>query len=227
MPFLSAVVTAAEPRPGGVTVLRVAPRGDLPFAAGQYVFATLPGFEPRAFSIANAPRTGGEVVLHVRDMGAGLSRTLCALAAGDDVQLSAPAGAMRAQTAQGRPALMIAGGTGIAPMLALAQEIIRKDLTPHGITLIYGVRAVEDIHCMPELEALLSTGDVTLHHATGEDTPDRVLARMDRALDGHAVYMSGPEAMLRLVRDILDTKGARADMIFTDMDLFKDKKGRR
>jgi CDP-4-dehydro-6-deoxyglucose reductase/terephthalate 1,2-dioxygenase reductase component len=122
---------------------------------------------------------------------------------GDVLHLEGPYGTMDAEHARNRPVLLIAGGTGMAPMLSLLQEILRRGLTESGITLVYGARTHTDLYCRPELEVFLATGELTLHEAIGEDTPDRVIARLEEDISKHVVYISGPPAMVNSVREIL------------------------
>jgi NAD(P)H-flavin reductase len=162
------------------------------------------------------------MTFHIRNIGAGLSAHLSDdLKIGDLITLEGPYGAMDAQAAIARPVLMVAGGTGIAPMLSLAHEIIKKGLTEEGITLIYGLRSHADLYCRAELDALLATGEVSAHILTDPHTPDQELRRLGLNLSQHAIYVSGPDPMMVSVRTALEELLAHPARIGCDADMDK------
>lgn len=218
----SAVVSSVEDRSENVRILKLAPASPFAFRAGQYVRIGAENHDSRAFSLASRPEKDGTLTLHVRNTGTGLSAHLSRLQIGAELTVEGPFGTMDVKHARARPVLMVAGGTGIAPMLAMMQEILRLGLTEEGITLVYGARTQADIYCRRELDALVSSGEVALHEAIGEDTPDRVLARGIEDLCEYAVYLCGPPAMVSGVREILHMRGAKKPRIFAD-DWSKEK----
>lgn len=220
MSVIPATIAAVEARTPDISVLHLIPQTPLVFDAGQYVSVTATGFDTRPFSIANAPRRDGGITLHVRNMGQGLSQYLCADATiGDLVQIGGPYGQMHSENARARPVLLIGGGTGVVPLLAIAEDIVRKGLSEDGITLIYGVRLEDDIHCARELEVLAASGELTVHKAIGAETPDKVLSRLAPKLAGHAVYISGPDPMLFNIMPTLRQHGLEEAHLHTDANL--------
>ncbi len=79
----------------------------------------------RPYSIANAPRRGGLIELHVRAVPGGLvSNTLVHHSVtGDCVLLGAAAGAMTLADSD-RDLLCVAGGTGLAPIKAIIEQAL-------------------------------------------------------------------------------------------------------
>jgi NAD(P)H-flavin reductase len=209
-------VKTIETRTPSVRVITFEPETPLPYIAGQYISLQYQDFEPRYFSVANMPRADNHITLHIRDTGAGLSHALFDLKIGDTVLLGQPQGMMLPEYAANQRVLMVAGGTGITPMLALAQSIIRYNITTLGITIVYGVRDDHDIYCKPEIDALLATGEVTVSYAIGVQTPDLILQAMDIDYTAHAIYISGPLGMVHATQDILYSKNADPNLIFTD-----------
>ncbi len=214
-----ASVAAIDDRAGGVRVLELAPLQAFSWRPGQYARLVAMGHDPRPFSIAGLPDRTGHVRFHIRDNGVGLSRHLAQdLQLGDLITLEGPFGEMHADSARARPVLMVAGGTGIAPMLALAADIVKRGLTEEGITLIYGARSEDDIYCRRELDQLRATGEVTTHMAIGLETPDQTLRRLGLNLAHHVVYLSGPDPMLHSVRPVLLNHLADPARVYADTD---------
>ncbi|HEY8963784.1 MAG TPA: FAD-binding oxidoreductase [Alphaproteobacteria bacterium] len=220
MTAIPATITAIEKRTSDISALYLMPSVPFAYDAGQYVEVTTNGLEKRPFSIASAPVRNGAFVLHVRDLGRGLSHYLCNDARiGDAVSLEGPMGHMHAQNTRGKPVFMIGGGTGVVPLLAIAEDIVRKGYTEDGMTLIYGVRTENDIHCAHELEILSASGELSIHMAIGSETPDRVIARLAPKLKDHIVYLSGPDPMLFNILPALRAHGLQDDLLFTDANL--------
>jgi len=215
-----ATILDIESRTADIRVLHLKPDVPVAYDAGQYLQIKAPAYEARPFSIANAPSKDGILTLHVRNMGSGFSQWLGSQAVvGDVVDITGPFGRLHAADATQRAVFMIGGGTGIVPLLALMQEMIRKGITEEGITLLYGVRTADDIHCRRELDALASSGEVTVHYCIGAKTPDTVLRTLNPDLQHHAVYISGPDPMLFSLRPLLMAHGAKEPNIHTDITL--------
>ena len=220
MPLIPVTLTAREERTSDISVLHFMPQAAFAFDAGQYVEVIAPDFEPRPFSLANAPRKNNAITLHVRDLGQGLSRFLCRnLNIGDTVQIEGPHGHMHSKAATAKPVFMIGGGTGVVPLLAIAEDIVRKGLSEDGMVLIYGVRLEDDIHCRKELDTLAASGELSVHYAIGAETPDKILTRLAPKLALHTVYMSGLDPMLFNILPSLKAHGMKDNALHTDADL--------
>ncbi|NBX66309.1 MAG: hypothetical protein EBQ96_04865 [Proteobacteria bacterium] len=213
---IQAVITAIEDRTETVRILTLMPVTPFLFKAGQYARLGMEGFEPRSFSMASRPEKDGRITFHIRNTGGGLSAALGTAKTGTRLTLEGPFGDMDIAHAQNRPVLMVAGGTGIAPMLAMAQEILRQGLTEEGVKLVFGARTQSDVYCRPELDALLSSGEFTLTEAIGDVTPPQALATENTSLNQHVAYLCGPGPMVSSVRDVLLTRGIKASNIFSD-----------
>ncbi|MCB1538812.1 MAG: hypothetical protein H6865_04670 [Rhodospirillales bacterium] len=217
---IEAKIVAIEDRAEDVRVLALHPQAHFHWRAGQYALIHSDGFEPRPFSMAAAPSMDGNMCFHIRDTGGGLSRHLAkSVKCGDRVFIQGPFGEMIADHATARPVLMVAGGTGIAPMLALAYDIARRGLTEEGLTLIYGTRDAQTLYCARELDQLRATGELTLHLASGHITPDRLIQDLAPDLANHAIYISGPHAMMPPVYATLRAQGANPAFIYTDIEI--------
>lgn len=217
---IPAAVERIEDRADDVRILTLNPLQPFTYRAGQYAHILAQGHAPRPYSIATPPGASGLVNFHIRNMGAGLSQHLSTnIQLGDLIAIEGPYGDMNPEHARERPVLMVAGGTGIAPMLAIASDIIRRGITEDGITLVYGARSNMDVYCRAELDQLLATGEVTAHIITDTQTPDLELRRLGLNLAHHVVYMSGPDPMMLSVHKALADHLADPSRVFTDADM--------
>ncbi len=158
-PWWIAEIVEHELRSPGVAVLKLAPSMPLPYLAGQYVPVQVTRWPRvwRPFSIANAPRPGGPICLHVRAVPGGLvSNSLVHhCVTGDTVLLGAAGGGMTL-AAGDRDLLCVAGGTGLAPIKALIEQAIAA-ARPGGtrkITLFVGARQRFDLYDLQDLQLL-------------------------------------------------------------------------
>src|SRR5690606_21896253 len=117
---LSATVTDHRRLSWDLAMVRVEPEARLPYRAGQYVSIEIPQ-RPRLwryYSPANAPRPDGSLEFHVRAVDGGwVSRAIVSHTQPGDVwQIGPPLGRLSVDRESGRDVLMIAGGTGLAPL---------------------------------------------------------------------------------------------------------------
>jgi dihydroorotate dehydrogenase electron transfer subunit len=124
------------------TVLRISARGIAAHArAGQFVHVRPgPSFEPllrRPYSFNRIARDAGEIELIVKPLGPG-GEWIASRRDGDALDLLGPLGSSFVIQRTTRNLLLVAGGTGIAPMRVLAeQESARRN-----VTLLMGGRSV-------------------------------------------------------------------------------------
>jgi dihydroorotate dehydrogenase electron transfer subunit len=213
-------VTANDPL-GSYRVLRAAdPDGPQP-AAGQ--FAMLAAAErwgagederpylPRAFSYARFER--GEAHFLLEDVGPGTQR-LCELQQGERLWLLGPLGQGFDAPKDGRRALLVGGGVGIAP-LAILQDSLQG--AGETTTALLGFRDRDHA----EGAALLSQSSdgaecpalATDDGSVGHHGFVTALASAELSRDPHAViYACGPPAMLEATRSLCAERGVPAQL---------------
>jgi NAD(P)H-flavin reductase len=115
-----------------VAMVEVAPREPFSYLPGQSVAVEIPQ-RPRLwryFSPANAPQPSGHLTFHIQPIAGGVVSTAVVrnLGRGDTVRLAAPVGQALTLPEHGPVSdlLMIAGGTGLAPLRAVLEHIDRK-----------------------------------------------------------------------------------------------------
>ncbi len=213
-------VTRATPR---TRLLRIATRGSgFAYRAGQAVMVGLHGSPLRKpYSIASAPsetaRTGNiELLVQVDDSG-GPDPHLERAAPGTRLDVDGPFGSFSLPV-EGEPALllMVAGGTGIAPLRSMMVEALSGPAPPR-ISLVYSARSVDELACRDELEALAAAGRIVLVMTVTRDDESAwqgLRGRIDRpmlaaALPGTHVWclICGPQALITDVRAGLSQLG--------------------
>lgn len=181
------------------------PKGT-PFAyrPGQYVEIMVHGeFSPRHFSIANAPRADNTIDIHVRNTGGAVSHFLCSeIREAHPVTLSNPMGNMYLRT-HDRTIVMIAGGTGIAPFLAM----IEQAGAIHPMHLYWGMDDAEQFYIKPHITGLSVT---TCHDQYPVD------AYLQNPINGADIYLSGPPVMVTESRVKLLAAGVEPSNIIHD-----------
>lgn len=154
----NAEVVRHEQRGFDVAVLTLRLDQPMAYVAGQSVMVEAPMLPStwRAFTPATAPRADGTVELHVRAVDGGLvsPALVFGLQQGDVLRLGAPVGErLTLRASDGRDLVLVAGGTGLAPMRGLVEEIAW-----HGpqrrVDLFVGARDSHDLYDMPALRQL-------------------------------------------------------------------------
>lgn len=204
-----AEVTAHQRRSRDIAVLTAKPLQQLNYRAGQYVSVESPAHHPRVwrtYSVANAPRADGSMDFHVRALGAGwLSGALVRrVKVGDMLRLAAPMGTMVLDRRSSHDIVFLAGGTGLAPIKAMVEELTTFNRT-RWVHVIFGARDREDLYDLASLQRLaelcpwLSVVPVCSHdpHWGGEEgTVAEAVARLG-PWGEHDFYCSGSPAMIR------------------------------
>jgi NAD(P)H-flavin reductase/hemoglobin-like flavoprotein len=223
----TAEVTSHELRTPQVAVLTMQPSEPFPYLAGQHLSVQTPRWPRlwRNYSIANAPRADGSLTLHVRAVAGGLVSTTLVhhTAPGDMLLLGRSEGPMTADTESDRPMLCLAGGTGLAPLKAIAEATTGTG-ERREIVLYYGARTQSELYDLPALRRMeldcpwLEVIPVTSHEraegARHGTVPD---------LGVHApwtdrdIYISGPDAMIVMTVAALRELGAPSERVHYDL----------
>lgn len=200
------------------------------YLPGQYLDILLPEGKRRAFSIANAPQHGDTLDLHVRRVaGGGFTQYVFDdMRLGEILRIEAPLGTFVPREGGDRPIVLMAGGTGFAPIKALVEHWLDTQST-RPMHIYWGARHVDDLYLdalcrrwaaehrdivrytpvLSEASALernlYRAGPV--HEAVLRDFPD--LSRFD-------AYMSGPPAMIEAGRRAFVSSQLPEDRLYYD-----------
>jgi vanillate O-demethylase ferredoxin subunit len=171
--------------------------GALPaFTAGAHVDVHLPGGLVRQYSLSNDPAETHRYVLGVllEAQSRGGSRAVHELAPGQTLQVSAPKNHF-ALAAQARRSLLIAGGIGITPILAMARQLASEGA---AFEFHYAASSVERMAFRAEIEASDWAEAANFHVGHERLDVKQLLAAQDG--DVH-VYVCGPKRLIDAVVD--------------------------
>ncbi|QYJ03072.1 1,6-dihydroxycyclohexa-2,4-diene-1-carboxylate dehydrogenase [Nocardioides panacisoli] len=184
-------------------------RSDLAFLPGQYVNIAVPGTEEtRSYSFSNGPGEEGLSFLVKLTPGGAMSDYLTERAAvGDEITFTGPNGSFFLREAE-RPVLLLAGGTGLAPILSILRQLHADD-SARPVHLVYGVSSDDDLVELDAIRALADGIDGLTWDYCVADPDSRapntgyVMGLIDAEhLHGGdvAVYLCGPPPMVEAVR---------------------------
>lgn len=200
--------------------------GPRPFESGSGAARQGP-HKRRSFSIANTDAGGLMLEFHLRVTQGGIfshyvqdqmpERTL--------LRFEGPLGAFYLRENSERPALLMAGGTGFAPIKAMLERQFQRGLA-RPFHLFWGARAQRDIyldslarqwvqqHANFRYTPVLSEPDAGWRGERG--LVHEALLRAYPELAGHEVYMAGPPAMIHAGKLNFVKAGLDADHLFYD-----------
>jgi NAD(P)H-flavin reductase len=227
-----AEVTSAERVTADVTILHARPEQPVMWRAGQRIHVQFPAGAPRYwqwFAPATLPGRR-DIIFHVQMTEGALVAPSLALHAGpgDRLRLGRTGGSLYADPASPRPLLMIAEGSGVAPMLAIIYELAARRQTVLPVNLFFGAGIPRDLYAAPELDALaerypwltvtyaVAAGPAVTPGWRGEHGPVAVVAAQAGDWRGHDVLAAGPSAMAASAVEQLTARGVPAEHILTE-----------
>jgi len=134
--------------------------GEITFSPGQYMIFHVPGIDKvirRSYSISSHPSDRKHFEICVRAVSGGFcSNFIHRLRPGDCIQVEGPYGAFQLHDGSQRDILMIATGTGIAPIKSMILSLLGQAST-RRIRLFFGLRNVSDLFYTTMLNELRHT----------------------------------------------------------------------
>ena len=199
----------------------------LQFLPGQYIDILLEDGRHRSFSIANAPHNDEFLELHVRLVENGLftPRVFNSMHEKDLLRIEGPHGSFFFREDADRDLLLIAGGTGFAPIKGIIEHLLSEKFS-RPVYLYWGVRTEADLY-MGQLAEQWAAENENIHFvpvlsaAEGEWSGrkgyvhEAVLADFDD-LSVFDVYSCGPPAMIQAAEKRLQEKGMAKDRYYYD-----------
>ena len=211
-----------------VTHLRLTIPGDTPprFRPGQYVNVIMEDGTRRSFSMASAT-SSATLDFHVRRIAGGrfTDGIVSNLQAGQQLDIEFPLGGFRYHHEDYRPIVMVATGTGLAPLKAMLESLMDDPDCP-PVSLYWGARTQRDLYLHAEIPAwgerlyefryvpVLSRADTDwdgrrgyVQDAVCTDFPD---------LSECSIYLCGSPDMINSAKHAFIGRGASIEHLYAD-----------
>lgn len=200
------------------------------YRPGQYIEIILRDGARRSYSMANASNTGTGLELHLRHMPGGkfTDHVFGHMLEKEILRFEGPYGSFFLREDSAKPIILLASGTGFAPIKALLEQL-QQLASERTITLYWGGRRPQDLYmqewvaaqkaAMPRLTYVPVVSDALeedqwsgrtgwVHRAVLEDFPD---------LSAHQVYACGAPVVVDAARrDFSTLAGLPAEEFFAD-----------
>jgi CDP-4-dehydro-6-deoxyglucose reductase len=181
----------------------------LQYRAGQFIEFILKDGRRRSYSMANAPHLDEHLTLHIRHLPGGVftDHVFNTMKERDILRFEGPLGVFFLREESPKPVVLVASGTGFAPIKSIIEAALKKGLT-RPITLYWGGRRPGDLYMdalcrewaqtLPGFHYVPVVSDAKpgddwqgrtgfVHQAVMQDLPD---------LSGCQVYACGAPAMV-------------------------------
>jgi CDP-4-dehydro-6-deoxyglucose reductase len=201
----------------------------LHFLPGQHIDVILPDGGRRSYSLANAPHVHDHLELHVRHYPGGhfSEYAFTSLKEKTLLRIEGPLGTFTLREDSDRPMIMVAGGTGFAPIKSIIEHILHRQRV-REVYLYWGARTARDLYLhdlacrwaaehahiryIPVLseqgrDENWSGRSGLVHAAVLKDFPD---------LSGYEVYTCGPPPLVHAVKDTFTRQGLSPEYIYSD-----------
>ncbi len=227
------VESIAKPAPDVAIVRLKLPASErLQFLAGQYIDFLLKDGRRRSFSLATPPHADDLLELHIRHVPGGFfSDPLFTQYKGREIlRFEGPLGTFYLREDSDKPIILVAGGTGFAPIKAVIEHALYHGIEKsRPMVLYWGARSKVDLY-LPDLPGRWQTGhpqDFTYIPVLSEPAPDdawpgrtgfvhhAVLADF-ADLSGYAVYACGGPAMIDAARRDFVAQGLDPNEFYAD-----------
>ena len=216
-----------------IVTLQLPANDTLKYHAGQYIEFILRDGARRSYSMANAPHTQADkpaIELHLRHMPGGkfTDHVFGAMKEKDILRIEGPFGSFFLREDSDKPIVLLASGTGFAPIKAIVEHIEFKGITRPTV-LYWGCRSRADLYLhewaeqaarrLPNLRYVPVLSEARpedawagrrgfVHPAVMQDLPD---------LSGHRVYACGVPVMVDSAqRDFVKLCGLPAEEFYAD-----------
>jgi CDP-4-dehydro-6-deoxyglucose reductase len=213
--------------------LRLPASERLQFLAGQYIDILLKDGKKRSFSLANAPHDDALLQLHIRHVPGGLftDQVFSTMKVRDILRFNGPHGSFYLREDSKKPMILLAGGTGFAPIKALVEHAIAENASARSSSTGAPRRAstCTRTHCRSNGPRRTPTSPTSrcspnrrpddawagrtgfVHQAVLADFPD---------LSGYQVYACGAPVMIDVAKRDFMAQGLPEEEFFADAFTF-------
>jgi CDP-4-dehydro-6-deoxyglucose reductase len=181
----------------------------LQYRAGQYIEIILKDGKRRSYSLANAPHLGEHITLHIRHLPGGVftDHVFNTMKEREILRFEGPLGTFFLREDSNKPMVLLASGTGFAPIKAIVEQAVH-DKSTRPMTLYWGGRRPRDLYMHALCEEWAQTIPnftyvPVISNATAEDVWQGRTGFVHRAviddlpdLSNHQVYACGAPVMV-------------------------------
>lgn len=205
----------------------LSPGSTFTFHPGQYVNIDVPeSGVVRSYSMASSPQRPSELEFHIRLLRDGkMSKFIQRRnVEGTSIEIAGPKGVFYLRESND-PIVMVAGGTGLAPMVSMLHAVAHGDRAELPILLCYGVNRADDLYgvcqlkkfstLLPNLEVRMAMVDP---HTTWSGHKGFVTDLIGEAdvTNPTKIYLCGPPPMITAARNRLAQFGVMGDSVFAE-----------
>jgi CDP-4-dehydro-6-deoxyglucose reductase len=223
-----AVVSSVRPVSRLVThlTLEIPDIEALDYIPGQYMNVIMPEGTTRSFSMASKPQAN-RIDFHIRRIEGGsfTSGVMMQLRPGDPLEVEAPLGSFRLHLEDYRQLLMVATGTGLAPIKAMLESLMDNSDCP-PVRLYWGSRSTDDLYLHNQIRTwgerlcdfnyvpVLSRADGAWAGRRGY-VQDAIAADLGDLSD-YAIYLCGSPEMIASAKQAFFRRGASVDHVYSE-----------
>lgn len=229
-----ATVKAIRQETANVKTLTLALLKWVPHRPGQHYDIRLTAEDgysaQRSYSIGSEPERHGEIDITVERIRDGEVSPFLddVVVVGDRFEVRGPIGGYFVwEASDGGPLLLVAGGSGIVPLMAMARHRAAVGATVPA-RLLYSSRNFDDIIYRADLDALAKRDGLQVFHTLTRSQPegwqgfarridDRMVAEVNKPFGPKAqVFICGPTALVETAADAAEAAGVAAERIKTE-----------
>lgn len=201
--------------------------GPFVFSAGQHAAIKFrPGLQPRNYSMANHP-DADVLEFQIRHVPQGQASGCVhgELRVGDEITVSGPLGGAYLRENHQGPILVVAGGSGLAPIKSIVETALRAD-PAREVRLYFGVRDERDVYMEAYLRDLAArfpgfSFEIVLSQPSGAGARRTgmvadAVAEDFTSFEGFKAYLAGPPPMVEATQALLLKRGMALRDIHAD-----------
>lgn len=193
------------------------------FLPGQYANILVPGStETRSYSFSSLSDSNEmEFIIRLIPEVGLMSNYLRQAKVGDKLEITGPLGSFYSREIA-KPTLFFAGGTGIAPFIAMLEQL-QVAGSSQAIQLFYGATLAENVVELDRINSYKNVSIETKACVSNEETPHYPSGFVTQWINkevltqsSYDVYICGPNAMVDAVKNTLDAEGIVYDNFYTE-----------
>lgn len=199
------------------------------FLSGQFVMLHLKCLDgkpiQRAYSICSPALGKNFIELCIRKVAGGMAtQILFSLKEGDTIEISGPLGKFQLPPVLQKDMILVAGGTGIAPIRSILHTLPLAQLK-NKFWFYFGINTLDDFLFQGELQVFEKLKNFKLILVVKEDPrwkgdsgfiSEALMQKYTPDVSDKEIYMCGPPAMLRFIKAYLPNLGAKPEQIHID-----------